>query len=79
MSPLATRISGFDLDIQSVDGHDLAAIRAALDKPADRCRIIILETTKGRGVSFMEDRMEWHYLPLNEQQYLQAIKELGAK
>jgi transketolase len=76
MSPLATKICGFDLDIQCVDGHDIAAIRTALDKPADRCRIIILETTKGRGVSFIENRMEWHYLPLKEEQYLQAIKEI---
>jgi transketolase len=79
MSPLATRISGFDLDIQCVDGHDLAAIRAALDKPTDRCRVIILETTKGRGVSFMEDRMEWHYLPLKEEQYRQAQQEVETK
>jgi transketolase len=79
MSPLKTRISGFDLDIQCVNGHDLAAIRAALDKPTDRCRVIILETIKGCGVSFMEDRMEWHYLPLKEEQYLQALQEVELK
>lgn len=79
MSPLATRLSGFDLDVECVDGHDLAAIRAALDKSTDRCHIVILETTKGRGVSFMEDRMEWHYLPLKEEQYHLALQELEAK
>lgn len=79
MSPLATKISGFDLDIQSIDGHDITAIRAALEKPTDRCRVIILETIKGRGVSFMENQMEWHYLPLKEQQYLQALQEIDTK
>jgi len=79
MSPLAEKLSGFNLDVQRVDGHDLATIRAALDKSSDICRVIILETTKGRGVSFMEHRMEWHYLPLNVEQYHQAIKEVEAK
>jgi len=76
MSPIAEKISGFDLDVQCVNGHDLDAIRSVLDKPTDKCRVIILETIKGRGVSFMEDRMEWHYLPLTEEQYRQAIKEI---
>lgn len=77
MSPLAEKISGFDLDIQRINGHDLAAIRCALDRPSDnRCRVIILETIKGHGVSFMENRMEWHYLPLKEDQYYKAMQDL---
>ena len=79
MSPLAKKIAGFDLDIQCVNGHDLEAIRAILDIPTKKCRVVILETTKGHGVSFMEDRMEWHYLPLKEEQYYQAIQEIEAK
>jgi len=50
MSPLAKKIAGFDLDIQCVNGHDLNAIRAILDMPAEKCRVVILETTKGHGV-----------------------------
>ena len=38
--------------------------------------VVLLRTVKGRGVSFMEGRMEWHYLPLNESQYQLAIREL---
>lgn len=78
MSPLAEKLSGFDLDIQCVDGHDLSAIRVAIDKPSHKCRIIILQTIKGNCVSFMEDRMEWHYLPIKEEQYHQAILEIEA-
>lgn len=78
MSPLAEKIAGFDLEIHSVNGHDIPAIRAILDTPIEKCRLVILETTKGHGVSFMENRMEWHYLPLKKQQYEQAIAEIEA-
>lgn len=76
MSPLWDKLGGFDVQVTCVDGHDLDAIRDALNAPADRLRIIVLKTTKGRGVSFMEHRMEWHYLPLKHEQYQQAIREI---
>ena len=38
--------------------------------------VIVAHTRKGCGVSFMEDRMEWHYLPMTETQYLQAVQEI---
>jgi transketolase len=37
--------------------------------------VIVAHTHKGCGVSFMEDRMEWHYLPMNEDQYRKAVEE----
>ena len=37
---------------------------------------IIAHTTKGKGVSFMEDTVDWHYLPMSEAQYQQAVTEL---
>jgi len=79
MSPLWERLRGFDVDIECVDGHDLDAIRKALSVRSDRLRMLILKTTKGHGVSFMENRMEWHYLPLKQEQYQQAIQELDAE
>ena len=42
-------------------------------------RVIVLRTVKGHGVSFMENRMEWHYLPLSEEQYRMAIEEIERK
>lgn len=78
MAPLAEKLAGFDLEIITVDGHDVEAIRGVLNKAPQKCRIVLLETTKGHGVSFMEHKMEWHYLPLNEKNYLMAIKELEA-
>lgn len=79
MSPLAEKISGFNVDIECVDGHDLAAIRSALNGQSERCRVVILDTVKGHGVSFMEDRMEWHYLSLEEEHYVRALQEMDAK
>lgn len=76
MSPLAEKLAGFNVEIQSVNGHNLTAIRTILDTPCQKLRIVILETIKGHGVSFMENRMEWHYLPLKEEQYHQAILEI---
>lgn len=65
MSPLWTRLQGFDVDLQVVDGHDAEALRQALAQPpAGRPRLVVMNTIKGHGVPFMENRMEWHYLPL---------------
>lgn len=76
MVPLWERLRGFDVEVCVVDGHDCAEIGAALAKRGERLRIVVLRTVKGRGVSFMEHRMEWHYLPLTEPQYLAALAEL---
>lgn len=78
MSPLAKRFCGFDVDIRVADGHDPGAIRAALE-PSGRLRIVVLETHKGHGVSFMHDRMEWHYLPMDAAQYRQAVAEIESR
>jgi transketolase len=77
MSPLWQPWQGFDVDVDVIDGHDAAAIRAALSSPSERLRVIVLRTVKGHGVSFMENEMKWHYLPLTAELYEQAIDEIG--
>lgn len=77
MFPLHERLNGFDIDMHVVSGHDLDAMREVLDATTDRLKIVVLETVKGKGISFMENRMEWHYLPLKEADYRQALGELG--
>ena len=77
MSPLWERIRGFDASLAIVDGHDLDAIRTELLKAGDRLTIIFLETVKGKGVSFLENRMDSHYLPLTPAQYEAAMHELS--
>ena len=78
MSPLWEKFRGLETDVCVIDGHDLGAIRQALELRSERPRIIVMQTVKGKGVSFLENRMESHYLPLNEDQYRAAISELEA-
>jgi len=66
----------FGLPAVEIDGHDFDAILAACADPSSGPRVVIARTRKGCGVSFMENRMEWHYLCMNEAQYRQAIEEI---
>ena len=80
MLPLSQKFVAFGWEVTTVDGHSYADLHAALVTPAGeggRTRAIILKTVKGHGVSFMEDKMEWHYLPMNDEQYEQAVREVG--
>lgn len=77
MSPLWQRLQGFDVDLDVVDGHDASAIRTALSGTSERLKVIVLRTVKGHGVSFMENEMKWHYLPLTAELYQQAVDEIG--
>lgn len=66
-----------------VDGHDLAAISdglraAVLDSISGQPTVVLAETTKGRGVSFMEGRFEWHARVPTEDEAARALSELGA-
>jgi transketolase len=70
-------LEAYGFNIIRVDGHDIPQLRSAfqssnLNKPT----IIWADTIKGKGVSFMEDRVEWHYLPINKQQAYLAKQEI---
>ena len=80
MNSLQNHLKNFAIDTHIVPGHDINAIRSAIRKRESgdnsKPRIIILETVKGHGVSFMENKMEWHYLPMTDEQYDLAISEI---
>jgi transketolase len=76
LAPLTDRFRAFQLSTAEVDGHDSRALAAALAAAAPVPHVVIARTQKGRGVSFMEGRMEWHYLALSPEQYQQARAEL---
>jgi len=74
MDDLGKRVAAFGIPVCHVDGHDHRAIAdAARAHPG---AVILLRTIKGKGVSFMENRMEWHYLPMSREQYAAALREL---
>ena len=79
LSPLAEKPRAFGLETIEIDGHDPQAIARALNAEAGSGpRCVVAQTRKGRGVSFMEGRLEWHYLPMTPAQYEQALGEVGA-
>jgi transketolase len=80
LEPLADKWRAFGWRVVTCDGHDLDALCPALfDALADAARgptVIIAETVKGKGVSFMEQRAEWHYGALDEAMYRRALSDL---
>jgi transketolase len=78
LGPLADKLRGFGITVLEIDGHDPAAIESALAlQSAPGPLGIVAHTVKGHGVSFMENKMEWHYLPMTPAQYEQAIAEIA--
>ena len=76
---LKTRFSAFGASVDEVDGHKPEDILHALNAPRDgeHVRLIVARTKKGNGVSFMENKMEWHYLTMTETQYKRALEEVA--
>lgn len=76
LGPLADKFRAFGAATTEIDGHDPDAIRRALEQGGPIPRVVVARTHKARGISSLQDRMESHYLPLTEAQYLQAVREL---
>jgi len=81
LEPLADRWRAFGWSVAEIDGHDIAAIvRTLRGVPFEpgRPSCVIAHTHKGRGVSFMEDRVEWHHRIPTDQELAAALAELDA-
>ena len=81
LSPMGDRWSVAGWDVHEVDGHDpeaIAEIIGRLDTSSGRPHGLIARTTFGKGVSYMEGRIEWHYWPMNDEQYAVALAEVRA-
>ncbi len=78
LEPLAKKWAAFGWEVTEIDGHDMAAITKALDKTVTgRPHVIIANTVKGKGVSFMENVVEWHGRAPNKEEFEKAMKELA--
>jgi transketolase len=75
LDPLAAKFRAFGVTTIEVDGHDVNSICAALTSSRGPLAVVA-NTRKGCGVSFMENQMAWHYLPMSEEQYQQAVREV---
>jgi transketolase len=72
------KLSLFGWSAGAVPGHDQGALGAAMQGGGDRQPLaIVARTTFGYGVSFMESQIKWHYLPLDDESYAQAVAELA--
>ena len=78
--PLADKWRAFGWHVQTCDGHDLAALDEAITlarAETERPSVILAQTVKGKGVSFMEGQSAWHGKVLSAQDYAAAMAELG--
>ena len=79
---LAARFSAFGWRVIVIDGNDIDAVLSAFDEAKEtkgQPTVIIAETTKGKGVSIMEDKAVWHHKVPTAEEYEQAKQELSAK
>lgn len=78
-TPLDEKFKAFGWNVTVIDGHNIDEIAdaVAMAKKSDKPFAIICKTVKGKGVSFMENKAEWHGSAPNTEQYEQAMKELN--
>ncbi|MAF80667.1 transketolase [bacterium] len=79
LDPIADKYRAFNWDVQEIDGHNLGEIDSAIEqaKKADKPSVIISQTVRGQGVSFMENSEHWHAGAIKDDEYEQAKKDLA--
>lgn len=79
LEPFVEKWRSFNFAVIEIDGHNISEILKALDMSNeihDKPAVIIAHTTKGKGVSFMENEAKWHGVAPDDKQYQMAIAEL---
>lgn len=82
LEPFADKIRAMRWNVLEVDGHDIDSLHKALsslDASLDLPTCVIAHTVKGKGVSFMEDSLAWHYKCPNDAQVKSALDEIGGE
>jgi transketolase len=74
------RFAAFGWYAKAVDGHDVAALQAAVSAAGNdpRPRALVARTVFGRGVSYMQSQIKWHYMPMSAEEFAQAMDEVAA-
>ncbi len=78
IEPLEDKWRSFGWDVHRIDGHDMDQVYKTLTLPLHekKPRVIIADTIKGKGVSFMEGKTAWHGVAPSDEDYQKALKEL---
>lgn len=78
MGDLGAKFAAFGCAVQEVDGHDIDQLLYAYTHLTEaKVNVIIADTVKGKGLSFVENHVEWHQNQLSDELYEQALRELG--
>ena len=78
LEPLEDKFISFGCDVKVIDGHSVSEIKNALSESIQhKPTVIIAQTIKGKGISLMENKLEWHYKSLSNDRVPAAIEELG--
>ena len=82
LDPLADKFKAFNWDVSEVDGHCLTQLLSTLSQAkanrSGKPKCVIAHTVKGKGVSFMENKLAWHYKSPSEADYQTACLEIEA-
>ena len=76
LEPLFEKWKSFNWDVIEIDGHNQSALYSAIKSNNENPKCIIANTTKGKGISFMENTVLWHYKSLNEAELTASMLEL---
>ena len=79
--PIVDKFKAFGLHVVEADAHDFDSLEKAFNEAETVCgqpTVIVMKSTKGKGVSYMEDNVSWHGAAPNAEQYAQAVEELTA-
>jgi transketolase len=79
LEPLDDKLASFGFETRRIDGHDYPPlIEALVPSRTGKPVAVVADTVKGKGVSFIEDRVEWHHKVPTEEQVTLALEELSA-
>ena len=79
LDPLNEKLKAFNWNVIEIDGHDINAVYNAIEsaKASDKPSVILANTIKGKGISFMENNAGWHGKATNDEEFEKAMKELA--
>lgn len=82
LAPMADRWRAFGWDVHELDGHDVETMvqrLQTLDFASGPPHVILAQTVFGKGVSFMESRIKWHYMPMTDDEFALALREVETR
>ena len=78
LEPLVKKIRSFGCEVKNVNGHNISKLKRAFAfKTKNKPRVVIANTIKGKGISFMENNIAWHYKSPNDIELKKALKEIN--